>query len=407
MADPLTRVAETVWVVAPIRLQRRFASLRGVVGDWHGLALVPPIAVLATVLTAVSFAMVGAFGLGFVNLYSESLLLMASLIALGAFSGQLGLIGLVSFALGDFLIRERTWLAAFGDGSAVEQVIRNRVPLIISYLLLAVAVLVIPRLGKNLFMGIGQWRRIPPDLAWLVATPATVLVSWLGLQTWAAFAPTLMRPYFYWRGRTPDVEAIQVFQLETSQLVAAGVAATVARQLAIGFSIYVPPIRARLAAMEARAYYHIMESTQETIALAPPPSKLVRLRADVLSALVASLVLSGILETRVLWGSYFGAFLVVRLLRSGTVRFGLLDRWKEIAARFPVVARLGFLWIGAALYRSSLTSEAVSSYRAMALVVLIGVVLSFIIFPGQTENDHDASSDRPPAGRPAIAGAAT
>jgi hypothetical protein len=381
MADPIANVAESLWVTQPLRLQRRYSSLRGVVGDWHGLALVPGVAVAAVIAVVVGFGMVGAFGLGFEQVYSESLLLMATLIALGAFSGQLGVLGLVSFSLGDFFIGNRVWTSPFSSASLPEQLIRLRLPLIISYLLLAVAVIVIPRLGKNIALGIGQWRRIPSDLAWLVSTPVVVLVSWLGLRTWASLAPTLMRPYFVWRGGQPTVEAIQVFQVETSQLVAAGVAATVLRQIVNALFIYLPPLAARLSALEARAHHAL---AGESGPISPrEPTTASRWWADVLSALVASLVLSGILETRLVWIGYFAAFLVVRLLRSGTIRFGLLNQWKMVAAKVPVVARLGSMWLAAAVYRTLLTNQAIGSYRAMSFVVMAGVVVAFLIFPGQ------------------------
>ncbi len=395
MTDPITRAAEALWVTGPLRVQRRFLSTRGVAGDGHHLALLPPLAVVAPVVVAVGYFLAGAFGLGFTEVFSESLLLMGALIALGAFSGQLGLIGLVAFAVGDFLIGHRIWTVEVGvDSSLLEQVIRARVPLIISYLLLAVAVIVIPRLGKNIALGIGQWKRVPTDLAWLVTTPVVIIVSWLGLRTWAAMAPTLMRPYFVWRGGAPTVEAIQVFQAETSKLVAAGVAATVARQILNAVFIYLPSMKARLAALEGRAHQRLVARADG----APPPitqSAAARLVSDLVSALTASLVMAGILETRTLWVTTFITFLVVRLLRTGTIRFGLLERWKSTAARIPVVVRLGCMWLGAALYRTLLTNEAIGSYTAMSFVVIGGVVLAFFIFPGQPS---ESAEPRPPIG---------
>jgi hypothetical protein len=395
MADPVADLAESMWVTVPLRMQRRFSSLRGVMGDGHVLALVPPLAVVAPIVVAVSFGLAGALGSGFDDVYSESLLLMASLIALGAFSGQLGLIGLASFSICDFLIGQREWTVPASDWSLLEQLVRSRLPLLISYLLLSVAVIVIPRLGKNIALGIGQWRRIPPDLAWLVSTPVVVLVSWLGLQAWASLAPTLMRPFFVWTGGAPTFEAIRVFQVETSQLVAAGVSATVLRQVVNALFIYIGPLGIRLSALEARSHRKL-----SGLGAPPPrdPTTASRLGADVASALVASMVLSGILETRRLWFGCLAVFLVVRLLRSGTIRFGLLDGWKELAARVPVVARLGAMWLGAVVYRSSLTNEAIGSYRAMAFAVLGGVLVSFLIFPGQPTGGRATDSPGGPVG---------
>ncbi len=381
MADPITMAAESMWVSGPLRVQRRYSSTRGIVGDGHMVALLPPLAVVSMVVVAVGYFGVGLFGLGFVDIYSESLFLMGSLVALGALSGQLGLIGLVSFAVGDFLFGHRQWTFDGRYGTVVEEVIRARVPLIISYLLLGVAVLFIPRLGKNIVLGIGQWRRIPPDLAWLITTPAVILVSWLGLRTWAALSPTLIRPFFVWAGGVPTREAIEVFQGETSQLVAYGVAATVARQFVTALFIYVPWFEERLAALEARGHVRIAGDGPP----APPraPTTTSRFVGDLFGALLATLVLSGILETRGLWFTFFAAFLVIRFLRSGTVRLPPVERWKQLANRVPVVVRLGLTWLAAVLYRSLLSNDVIGSYRTMAIIVLVGVVLGFLIFPGR------------------------
>ena len=388
-------------MTVPLRIQRRFLSTRGVAGDGHHLALFPPLGVVSVIVVTVGFFAAGAFGLGFDDVFSESLMIMASLIALGAFSGQLGLLGLTSFAVSDFFIGQRTWTTVGGfDQSVIEQLIRARVPLIISYLLMAVAVIVIPRLGKNIALGIGQWRRVPTDLAWLVSTPVVIIVSWLGLRTWAAMAPTLMRPYFVWRGGAPTVEAIQVFQGQTSQLVAAGVAATVARQVLNAVFIYQPSMMDRLKVMEARAHARLLGTDGDGRSGQPlelTQSDGARLAADVVSALTASLVMAGILETRLLWFGTFAVFLAVRFLRSGTIRFGLLNQWKVTAARVPVVVRLGCMWLGAALYRTLLTNEAIGSYQAMAFVVIGGVILAFLIFPGQPDQSAERSLGRPSA----------
>lgn len=392
MADPITRAAEAFWVSAPLRIQRRFGSTRGIVGDWHGIALAPPLAVLAPVLVVATYFAVGALTIGYDEVYSESLVLMASLVALGAASGQLGLIGLASFAFGDFFFANSDWALDTRRESVIEALIRLRVPLVIAYLLLAVGVLLIPRLAKSIALGVGQWRRIPKVTAWLVVTPVTVVVSWLGLRAWAALGPTLIRPIFVWSGGVPTTEAIEVFQDQASDLIAAGVAATVARQAVLGLFIYIPKLADALDALEARAHLRIMAGEAQVV---PSPTTTGRrLVADLSSALLASLVLSGILETRRLWAVVFVVFATVRTLRSGTVRLNPVEQWKQIANRVPVVVRLGIAWLGAVVLRSVATEGRVGSYRGMAVVVLIGVVVFFFVFPGRPRPDGSSSETR-------------
>jgi len=352
-----------------------------VLGDWHGIALVPPLAVVAPILAGVGFFIVGAGGFGFSAVFSESLLIMGVLIALGAFATQLGVVGLVGFALGEFLVGNRRWSSNVFDQTGLEDLIRTRLPLVITYLLMAVAVVVIPRLGKNLALGIGRWRRIPTSAAWLISTPIVLVVSWIGLRTWAALAPTLIRPRFVWSGGAPTVEAIQVFQEQDNRLVAIGVAATLARQLVVAIFIYWPKMAKQLSALEDRAHLRVRGTGD--FEAPKPPTAARRFGADVLSALLASIVLSGILETRLRWFSVFAVFLLIRLLRSNTIHVAMLDQWKQQAARIPVVLRLGILWFGAILVRSMLSNDLIGSYRGMAFFVLGGVVIAFMIFPGE------------------------
>ena len=61
MADPITVAAEVLWVSLPLRVQRRFASARGVLGDWHGVALFPPVALLSLLYVIGIYFAIGAY----------------------------------------------------------------------------------------------------------------------------------------------------------------------------------------------------------------------------------------------------------------------------------------------------------------------------------------------------------
>lgn len=386
MSDPITRAAESLWVSGPLRLQRRFFSTRGIVGDWHGIALSPPLAILALILTVAGYLMVGALGMDYDRVYSESLPIMASLIALGALSGQLGLLGLTSFALGDFFIGNPGW-----SDTGLDSAVLSRLSLIVAYLILAVAVLLIPRLSKTLVLAIGRWRRIPMVASWLIATPVVIIVSWLGLTVWAQMAPTLIRPYFTWAGDVPTVEAVQVLQGETAILVGVGVAAMVVRQVVLGLFIYSPELTNALDDLEARAHQKVLADGREIVPPAPTAAR--RFLTDLMSAALATLVLAGILESVFMWVLVFMVFVTVRMLRSDVIRLDPLERWKRIVARVPVVARLGVMVLGALLL-GTFVGQVVASYTAMAIVVAVGVVVAYLIFPGQPATDTPAETVR-------------
>src|SRR5690606_19661771 len=133
-------------------------------------------------------------------------LFLAVMVALGTFSSQLGLLAVVAFAVGEQVLgvgrlgSTAAPGAGAGDGGPVAHLLQVRLPLVITYLLLAVAVVVVPRTARALLVAVGRWRRVPPALAWPLASGLFVVVVWLALSTWVAAAPTLVRPRFTWLG---------------------------------------------------------------------------------------------------------------------------------------------------------------------------------------------------------------
>ena len=164
-------------------------------------------------------------------------------------------------------------------------------------------------------------------------------------------------------------------------LVAAGVLATVLRQAVLGISIYWPAVKRRLDLLEARA--HLEVARKHSLSSPNIPTKGRRFAGDLASSFTASLVLSGILETRLIWFGVFTTFLIVRLLRSGLIVVQPLEAWKLRARAIPVVARIAALWLLATVGRSVLSEGFIGSYGRMSVIVAIGVVISLVVFPGE------------------------
>lgn len=399
-SDPVDRLAILLWIRGPRAIIARFPGARGVIGDGHMLAAFPPLAVLAPLLVAGGAFAVGGGRLGFDDVYTESITLMGVAIALGAFSTQLGLVAVAGFGLGELFLAERSWSldsSPFGaDGALSTGLIGNlarvRLPLVITYLLLAVAVVVIPRTGRALVAQLGRWRRIPPSLAWPVASGLFVIILWLALRTWVAAAPTLVRPRFTWLDGAPTAAAIGPLQEQGNVLVASGVAAGMVRQVVIGLSLWWEPFRNRVRAVEADP----VAADSGRPRLPRPPSTGRRLAGDVTSATLATLVLAGVLERAWLWALAFGTLFVVRLLRSGVIAAAVVERWKRTTARVPAVVRLVVLFLVVRLMTDALAQGVITSYTAIGLVVIAGAVLVFAVFPGTPAPRGDVSpADEP------------
>lgn len=312
--DPVVRLAHRLWIDWSRRVMRRFPGTRGLAGDGHFLVTVPPLAVLAPVATVGWFFLVGATRHGYEVVWSESLPLMVALLAVGTISGVLGVLGVTALAVGDFLLGT-TWQVTAGSVGA--DLLQVRLPMVITYLLLAVLVVVVPRTGRGLAAAIGRSRRIPDVLAWPVASLVVVLVAWIGTRTWAAAAPTLIRPRFTWQGGQPIVEAIAPLQERASTLVAVALVAVIVRQLWIGLTLVAGPFRDAMDRAESRPVPALVRragSPAGTTVSLPGPWR--RSLSDVVGAGLATLVLAGILEHAWLAGLAFAVFLLVRLLRS-------------------------------------------------------------------------------------------
>lgn len=380
--------SDRVWITAPRWLSQRFPALRGLAGDGHVVTTVPLAGVLLPAAALAVGLVAGLFRTGYEDVYTESVLLLAVLVGIGAFSSQLGLLMLLGFVLGDIVStrpvieyaarfsRDFWFSGVLGEG-IIAHLVHIRLPRLVTYLLLAAVVVVLPRAARGAVGSVGRGRRMPAALAWLLVSGLVTVISWLGVGAWVAGAPTLIRPVFVWASPNgvPTAQAIQPLQSDGSIVVAVAVAATLLRQLWIGASMFVPAVRERLAAAEAT----------------PTPPAVLRNRtrqarplpSAILAATLATLTLAGILEHVLVWLVAFATFFAVRLLRFDQIRFPALDAWRRIANFAPAWARLIGIWIISRLVISAVDNDLVGSYTALAAVVLISVVVVFLIFPGE------------------------
>jgi hypothetical protein len=259
----------------------------------------------------------------------------------------------------------------------------------------------VPCTARALVVAAGRWRRVPAGLAWPLASILFTVVVWLALRTWVAAAPTLVRPRFTWTGGLPTVVAIAPIQENGDEIIAAGVMAAIARQLLIGLSMWWPPVRDRVRHAEQDPVPERVagEGTRPRV-----PGTARRLVGDVVSAGLATLVLAGILEEGWLWVATFSVFLGVRLLRSGVIVAGPVATWKRMVAKVPAIVRAVALFVIARVMADALVKGIVESYTAMALVIIGGVILVFILFPGTPPPEEESPPDTAASG-PVPAGA--
>lgn len=412
--DTVVRWADTQWLGLPRRLMLRFPSLRGLAGDGHVVVTLPMLAAVLPGAVLLLGLVSGLLRLGYDDVYTESVVLLTVLVALGFFSSQLGVLVVVGFCVGDFLTAPRyegtgysssIWFSGILGEGPLATVAHGWLPRLITYLLLAAVVILLPRAARAVVHTVGRARRMPALLAWGLVSALLVVIAWLGTDAWVAGAPTLVRPLFTWGSYngTPTVAAIATLQETGGVVVAAAVIATVLRQLWLGAAMVPGVVQDRLRAAEdgeggatpaerktaAQAGPEAAADLLAKVRFPAPPGTTRRLSGAVALSLLATLTLAGILEQLWLWFAAFGVLLAVRLLRTTPQHLPWLERWRRVAAVLPAWARLIALWLLSRMVVEAISNDVIGSYTALSIFVLGSIVVVFAVFPGEPRPDDD------------------
>lgn len=429
--NDVVRWADAQWITVPRRLILRRPGLRGLAGDGHVVVTVPVLAAVLPGLCLVLGLLTGLLRIGYDDVYTESVVLLALLVGIGFFSSQLGVLAVLGFCVGDFVsgsgyegspFASSFWFSGPLGTGPLATVVHSWLPLLITYLLLAAGVVLLPRAARAVVLTVGRGRTMPPALAWGLVSGLVTVIAWLGTDAWVAAAPTLIRPVFTWAsdGGVPTVEAVATLQETGGVVVAAAVVATLLRQLWIGAAMLPGSVRDRLHAAEDGAAdgeapgaaapgtaggttSSADGATARPQLVVPGPAR--RITGAVLSSLLATLTMAGILEQAWLWVAAFAVLLAVRLLRTTERWIPALERWRRIAAVLPAWARLIALWVLSRVAVEAIANDLIGSYSALGAFVLLSIVVVFAVFPGEPRPAPDAA-DGSPAPRPTGPGAA-
>ncbi|MGY4644481.1 hypothetical protein [Cellulomonas sp. URHB0016] len=400
----LIRWADRQWLVWPRRLMARWPASRGFAGDGHVVVTVPALAaVLPGAITVVGLV-AGLLRLGYEDVYTESVVLLALMIGIGAFSSQLGVLVVVGFCVGDLISAEMPaptpystspWFSGVLGEGPLAVLVHGFLPLLITYLLLTAGVVLLPRAARAVVLSVGRGRVVPPVLSWLLVSALLLVIVWLGTDAWVAGAPTLVRPLFTWAqpNGAPTVEAMNALQGSGGVVVAAAVGATLVRQLWLGATMLPGLLQDRLRAAEDSA-----DPGDPAVPTRRTPGVVRRVTAAVATSLLATLALAGILERVWLWFAAFGVLLAVRLLRTDEWSLPWLDRWRRVASRLPAWARLLALWLMSRAVLQGVSNDLIGSYTALAVFVLVSIVVVFVVFPGEPRAASEPTAERVPVG---------
>lgn len=199
------RLIQWWWVRLPIRVARLFPTLGSGLSD--GLYLIH-----WTVLAAIAppAAMILGILLGILHpgeTFSTSSLVMALMIAVGMMSANLGAWAVAGYAIGDFFLHGHPIVG----GGLLESLLLVRAPLVLSYFLLALPVVIVPLIVTSARLRI-RLLRLPVLLRGMLEVLTCVVLSAVLVYMWAIAAAVLIRPIYTWRGDQPPTEAILPLQ---------------------------------------------------------------------------------------------------------------------------------------------------------------------------------------------------
>lgn len=314
---------------------------------------------------------------GINQIYTESLLFVALIIAASILSGSSGLMILCGYILGDLLFGAARRVS-FSDSFAGRYLGQ-----LVAYLLLAQPTFLFPLLAKQFA---GQIRIRPgsdPALRALVRAGLTAAAFALLIYLWSQGIVVLIRPLFTWLNQSPPIEAIEPIQTRWQVLVFVAILAALAR---VVLEDIVAPRRLRTAVVKALK--------QERRATVHPQRGAFWQRAPV----AARIGLAALLATLLLAGSYENALdaALVALVTAGlgVWRAGLIGRmptiWAAAMLKIPALLRFGAaLFIGnilsnamlGALWTSQLFQS--GSLRPVMVAALMTLVVFYLLFPRQ------------------------
>src|SRR2546430_11215275 len=376
------------WEGRPRRADRLSPGVSAHVGDGHFLAAYPLVGTVATPAAAVTGLAFGAFRIGCLRSFSESLTLVLVAVALGYLAGQLGAAFVAGFAVGDFLIGQTRWIfhskgsGIMGDG-LIAGVLRIRVPMLIAYLLLLALAVALPALFRRLLADLPGVRRLTGQFGFGVAVILNVVLVYLGVNVWVKAAAVLIRPLYTWSVRLtvfgfpipPERvvarEAVQTFQDDGIWIVRVAVIATLVRFALVWLTLEVPALNRRLLAVEHELAHPVPD--------APASQRYRRLPVAVLTAGLSTLMLSVLIEAWWMAARFVGAFFLIRALSSGLIP-PRLDWWRRLVGRIPLLVRLAVAPLAVQAMATSFVGPT-HSFTPMALFIAAAVGVLYLLVP--------------------------
>lgn len=368
----------SVWL--PARIARLSSHLAAAFADGSWTAAVPAVAALAPLL---------AFGVGLFaraifpeieSVYTESLLFLVLVVVVAQLSGAMSAMLLLGYVIGDLAASwprfAGDWWLHTGVYDFVEGAVGALGGPIVSYLLLAILMIVVPSTARHLAADTLRRYSFSQPAVGVAKLAVYTAIATLLVFAWSHAMILLVGPVFTWyaKQQSPSVAAVENVQFGWPWLVAATTAAIGVR-FALTWRIGLKPdialrtVRLRLAAAR---------SLGSSLPAARPTWPRIAVQT-VLVTLILSGAYLGIPEALAIGG----VVLVLLAWRGG--RLGQLPTgWVQLVSRVPAVVRGVAAVVGGfalSLAAVSVLWEVHQTVRLVLLGMLLALALFHALFP--------------------------
>lgn len=232
----------------------------------------------------------------------------------------------------------------------------------ISYALLAMLLVLVPIAAVGLREETTRLLRV--GRPWFRQSVHALLAGGL-IWAWCQATAFLLRPVWSFRGRSPDIDAIQPLQIQTWVVVLAGVLTVVSRTFVEMIAARNPPRWMEEPTLDPRFHPRL-----------PPVIVTVPLRAVLLLVLLAGLV-GSVLEAVLL----FVALLVPLFIQARIGRYKLV---RAVTSRVPVLARIIVVVVAAYLIATVVVepwARSTTSFVPMLISVTLSLFVAAFLLP--------------------------
>jgi hypothetical protein len=376
------------WVRIPVGVGRLSTNAAFALIDGLYVTAWPWVAVLASPAAIVLGVTLGQERWGYVNVFTESLPLMSLAAVLGTLGGHYGFLFLSGFVVGDFFLGRTLWDCSIMGSSCPEfglfrHLVIVRVPLLISYGLLAWLVFKIPIATKILLAQLALPDRISRHNRFLVAIVGHAVVTGVLVYFWVNAVPVLVRPVYTWWNVMIPPGAIIPLQTQGMVLVWVAVGTSFLRMVLQGLAAFRPELESRVDVHRRTLASY---SEHRSVGRVLPPW----IRA-VCAAAWTTLLLAGMLQSW-LEAAALGGLITVLVAAHRRLIPVPLGPWPRIIERVPLLFRLAVGILIAHYGGQSVIAaqmHATDSFRPIVLITGLGLLIFFLLNPG-------LSKDRPP-----------